>query len=49
MSRLDGSVMSEWAASVRRDGEPGPEPTRVMRPPESGWILGGRDLNLDDS
>lgn len=47
MSRLDGSVMSEWAASVRSDGEPGPEPTRVMRPPESGWILGGRDLNLD--
>lgn len=29
------------------DGEPGPEPTRVMRPPDSGWILGGRDLAMD--
>lgn len=33
MSRLAGLVMSSCAASVRRDGEPGPEPTRVMRPP----------------
>ncbi len=26
---------------VRRSGEPGPAPTRVMRPPLVGWILGG--------
>mmetsp|Transcript_6940 Transcript_6940/g.10834 ORF Transcript_6940/g.10834 Transcript_6940/m.10834 type:complete len:86 (-) Transcript_6940:7-264(-) len=46
MSRLDGSVMREWAARVSRDGEPGPEPTRVIRPPDSGWIFGGRDLDM---
>ncbi len=41
--------MREWAARVSSEGEPGPEPTRVMRPPDSGWILGGRDLAMDDA
>ena len=38
--------MRECAARVSNDGEPGPEPTRVMRPPDSGWILGGRHLAI---
>lgn len=40
--RLDGLVISVCAARVRSSGEPGPEPTSVIRPPVSGWILGGR-------
>ena len=39
---FDGSVINSWAARVRSDGDPGPEPTSVIRPPVSGWILGGR-------
>ena len=34
--------MIRWAAIVRRSGEPGPAPTRVIRPPLEGWIDGGR-------
>jgi len=41
MIKLLGSDMIRWADKVRRSGEPGPAPTRVIRPPEVGWILGG--------
>lgn len=48
MMKLAGSDIIRWAAMVSRSGEPGPAPTRVMRPPLLGWILGGLLLEMFD-